>query len=671
MIKRSLSVPIFLLGLGILAFGVQVFWLGFYLDDWVVLYQFFRGGFERLNAYSFDVNRPFGAWPWWIGFSFAGFSPVKWQIWGLAWRWLTGVLLWWGWKEIFPERKLDITLAAAVFLVSPIFLQQFNALTFSDHWMCFALYALSILCMVYSLKYRRYYWALTGLALLASGAQLFTIEYFAGLEFIRPLLLWFLIPIAAENKNRLKRVLLYELPYALLLGAFLTWRFALMPTGGTDRNSLKVLEGLSQHPGSTLIEFALSGMRDSIEAVVGTWYKTYQPASLSLTPFSNLVSWGVVIFGFLISLVFFFALWKKEPEQETLREPNWIWLGSSFLIMAAGFLPGWMIDSHLVSSGNYMDRFGLAAMFGASLFTVSLASILLRRNHKIILACILIGLAAGFHFRSANTFRWAWERQSRLAWQLHWRMPALLPKTAVYGDGVMTSGSWVDIAWINFLYGAPGDKALEDYWYYDLNKFAVDDLPQAGQEINEKRIEHLAFQGNTRDSLVVQFKTVEHQCLWVVSESSLPNPYLNPKVLESLPLVNVGQIQDKGEDRPVLSEVFGDEPAHDWCFYYQKAELAVQEKQWDEVNRLWQEANTQGLKTGVAAEYLPFIYGTAVSGNFQPALEISRRAKSIDLKMKDPICQIWEKVLVSPENTFDNRVRMKEGMVELGCESGQ
>ena len=138
--------------------------------------------------------------------------------------------------------------------------------------------------------------------------------------------------------------------------------------------------------------------------------------------------------------------------------------------MLAGFLPAWSIDQFLVSTGNYSDRFGLAAMFGASFFTVSFSSALLSNKHKIILVCVLIGLAAGYQFRLENQFRWSWETKSRLAWQLYWRLPGLQPQTAVYGDGVLVTGSWVDVAFINFLYARPSEFGTEEHWYYDLTR---------------------------------------------------------------------------------------------------------------------------------------------------------------------------------------------------------
>lgn len=672
-IRRFFTFPVLLLILGILAFGIQAGWLGFYLDDWVVLYHIFRGGWERLAAYSFGVNRPLGAWPWWLGFSLLGYSPVRWQWWSLAWRLITAVFLWMGWKEIFPEKKADINLACALFLVYPIFLQQTAAVTFSDHWICFALYAMSVFLMARAItaRGREGRVLLTALALLTSGIELFTLEYFVGLELIRPLLLWFGFR-DIPRKGRGKKVLAYELPYTALLGVFLAWRFIWMPTPGFDRNQPVLLSGLIHTPLATGSAFMVKAIQDILQATIGAWYPTYNPAAVTLTPITDLLSWGVAAVAFGVAFLFFSGRFTLEEESAIGEIKPGTWIGIGFILMIAGLLPAWVTGQQLFSNGNYADRFGLAAMPGASLLVVGLTGWLVRRRHQIFLVCLLIALAAGYQFRLANAYRRNWEQESRLAWQLSWRVPGLAAGTAVYGDGTLAAGSWADIAWLNFLYGSPagssGLNATEDNWYYDLNKIKPGEVPPRGQALSESRFERLSFQGNTSDSLVIQFKTVDHQCLWVVSEVDQANPYLNPRVKEALPLSDLSRIVLSGRVNPLVRTIFLPEPVHEWCYYFEKAQLAVQQARWDDVKVLWQGVQAGGLKTGVAIEYLPFIEGFARGGDFATALAISQRAESIDLHMQDPLCRTWKAIFEADNDASSGVAGQREAVVgQLGC----
>ena len=94
-----------------------------------------------------------------------------------------------------------------------------------------------------------------------------------------------------------------------------------------------------------------------------------------------------------------------------------------------------------------------------------------------------------------------------------------------------------------------------------------------------------------------------------------------------------------------MIEVFNSEPVDQWCYYFEKAALAVQEQQWNEVKRLWQEAEINKFDTSIPIEYIPFVYGIAQSGDLPTALAVSRRARSLDLMMREPLCRTWEKIL--------------------------
>jgi hypothetical protein len=232
---------------------------------------------------------------------------------------------------------------------------------------------------------------------------------------------------------------------------------------------------------------------------------------------------------------------------------------------------------------------------------------------------------------------------------------------------VLATGSWVDVAWLNFLYGEPGVSGSDDYWYFNTNKLKAEDA-RPGQQLSESRFEHLSYQGNSSDSIVIQFKTVDQQCLWVIDSSDSGNPYLNPQLKSVLPLSNLARVVPaEAGSAAKLQSVFSPEPAHDWCYYFQKADLAVQQKQWAAVQQLWREVEDKKLSTAVAVEYLPFIYGTASAGDTQTALAISKRAKKLDHKMDAPVCAAWEQILRQQSEAGDTGALQQEVHDQLDC----
>jgi hypothetical protein len=120
-----------------------------------------------------------------------GTSPLVWHIFTLLLRWLTAAFVWGSLREIWPHKPHQVLWTALLFAVAPIFTQQSVAVAYSQHWLCYLLFFCSIYCMLRALNDARYFYLFAGLAVLTSLVQLLTMEYFLGLELLRPVILWF------------------------------------------------------------------------------------------------------------------------------------------------------------------------------------------------------------------------------------------------------------------------------------------------------------------------------------------------------------------------------------------------------------------------------------------------------------------------------------------------
>jgi hypothetical protein len=92
---------------------------------------------------------------------------------------------------------------------------------------------------------------------------------------------------------------------------------------------------------------------------------------------------------------------------------------------------------------------------------------------------------------------------------------------------------------------------------------------------------------------------------------------------------------------------FGVEPAHNWCFYYQKAALARQMGDWDEVARLGDEVRSLGLSAGDPIEWMPFLQAAVHSDNLARVNELAPFLTS-DLILAKQACQILTAMPLSP-----------------------
>jgi hypothetical protein len=69
--------------------------------------------------------------------------------------------------------------------------------------------------------------------------------------------------------------------------------------------------------------------------------------------------------------------------------------------------------------------------------------------------------------------------------------------------------------------------------------------------------------------------------------------------------------------------VFGPEPARGWCYFYEKADLARQRGDWDEVLALGNEALDKEFVPQDSVEWIPFLQGYAIAGDVDHLREMA------------------------------------------------
>ncbi len=94
-------------------------------------------------------------------------------------------------------------------------------------------------------------------------------------------------------------------------------------------------------------------------------------------------------------------------------------------------------------------------------------------------------------------------------------------------------------------------------------------------------------------------------------------------------------------------DVFGGEPPHDWCYYYERADLARQFGQWDQAVELWRQAGPIAATFQYGPEYLPFIEAFARKGQWDKAAELTMKADSRTLGMSAFLCGNWARIVAA------------------------
>jgi hypothetical protein len=71
--------------------------------------------------------------------------------------------------------------------------------------------------------------------------------------------------------------------------------------------------------------------------------------------------------------------------------------------------------------------------------------------------------------------------------------------------------------------------------------------------------------------------------------------------------------------------VFGPEPSRNWCYFYEKADLARQQEDWAAIAKIGKEATQLGLQPNDQIEWMPFLQAYAVLGDEAQVKQISTR----------------------------------------------
>jgi hypothetical protein len=664
----SWSVPIALLVLVVLSYGLRALSLGFYWDDWPSLWFFHRFGAPGIIA-AYTQDRPFLSFIYTITLTLLGNSSQAWQLFALFARWLCSLGLWWSLELAWPRQANKSVWAVFLFTVYPGFTQQWIAIIYGQAFLLYALVFLSIALTLWLARRRQTLpkWVIALgllLALAASAFTMFSTEYFFGVELLRPILLWFVLAPASDSSSprkpwlrRVLQTLSWWGPNLLLMLFFVVYRgfLQIFPSA-----TFTTLQGLSQSPLHELQNLVLTITEDLIESSLVAWGQTLQLGGfLDAGISAGLRLLGIILVGAILSTLYLGWLRPRSslPESEKGSDENWA--GQAILVggmiaLASGW-PFW-ITGLPMRMGFPQDRYSLPLAPGICLLLAGLVDLLggkVKGNselwRKAGVIGLAIGLAAGFHSSQALLYRQEWNRERDFFWQLTWRAPAIQPGTLFLTSNTSFLYNEDDSlsAPLNWTYD-PDSKTKEmKYILYDVlvRQHSLTDLSPGQKVVKDFRA--TIFQGSTSQALVIHYGA--SGCVHVLDPVYDADLYQLPERLQTiLPLSNPRKwITDAGQTAAPPSTVFGSEPKHRWCYYYEQAELARQKEDWEAIPRIQHESIHAGMRPEDPAEYLPFIEGYLRLARVDDAINLSLSTYAESRALRPAICAVWTRALQS------------------------
>ena len=649
--------------IGLLAFGLQIPWLGFFQDDWnFVFYSSARGAQGLLEFLTVD-GRPGATWVYMLGFAILGYKPALWQFFSITLRMLTAINFWLVLKSIWPVRRYGNLIASVFFLAYPFFTLQPLSVAYSPHFAAYFLYSLSMLLMIKAVERPKKYLLYTSIAVLSAFIHLFTVEYFVGLEILRPLAVWFLLSAKQEatRNERLRKVFLTWLPYLLALIFFVTWRSVFLTGLGIRHDPLLLLFD----SGQVIFPVAKNIIADLVLMLVSSWFKLINPELFVIGPIRNV---SILAISVISGICFYFLSEPASQEDETNTSIKSVLL-AGVAAVAAGMISAYAVGYIVhVKLPPWNSRFSLPALIGLALLASALIEIIITSQHiRRVSLAILIGLLAGSHNQNTLSFKSAWEKQERLYQQLIWRAPAIQPNTAIIANEEILGymGDYPTSFGINTIYETKQVSPVP-HWFFALSenfKFSADTLISG--RILETTRATTVFRGDSRNAIFISFEPENKQCLWVLRPQDSEYKHLPPEMKKAALISNYRNIRAEETDQNLYHEIVR-ENKDTWCYFYQKADLARQMEDWETVTALWEQAQKNGHQPDNGFEYLPFIEGYARLGDWGNAFLLTKTANRITEAMYFVLCPMWRSLnLEIPASEQKDRfVRDAYGLLE-------
>ncbi len=656
----------------LLGFGLLANKLGFYQDDWPYVFFAFNKGIPSLKEELFYDSRPNAAWLYIGLFNLLRFSPMAWHYAAALLRWITATILWYFLKRVWPENKREVTFAILIFIVHPFFLIQPYAVNSMLYWSGYFFFAASLLIMARNVTQKNKRIWLTVIGVFFEGLHLFTSEYFVAMVMIRPFVLYWMISRQESNVlTRLRKSLGHWVPYLSSLAAYLGWRlFLFNPPPGGDRNTPRILYALFESPGTTIPYLIRTALQDSVIITFTSWYRTLVP---ELFAFASIFSWFVIFASALTFLVTFLYL-TRTVEFASTTTFRWFAapLTLGLLLIILGMAPIWMIGQDIVTHKNQFagSRFGLGSTLGAALVVAVIIENLIENPRKKMAAlAVCVALAVGMHLNNENNFSYSWNKQERFSQQLIWRAPEIEPGTAILTDeeilGYMGSYS---VSFSIITSYQPGNIQTPPYWYFPFyyTNPNIGDILQ-GIPLQDGRV-NINFSGTSKKMILFSFNPEMNRCLWVLSPEDT-NLHL---VSEDMRQLSAGSDTDLIKQKSVAETglpegIYGKQNNETWCYYFEKADLARQYGQWDQVVHLLEEAQSKGESAGNGFEYIPFIEGYGHQENWERVKFLTKSANRITSGLEPSLCSAMDRLSLTAPKTQLRDDTIKKLKEDIKC----
>jgi hypothetical protein len=448
-------------------------------------------------------------------------------------------------------------------------------------------------------------------------------------------------PIFQSTLYNLRQALKFLVPYLLMMAGFLFWRLFIFKSVRRATNIDVLLANYASNPLYSVVQIFIGYIKDLFETVVLAWFVPFYQftAEGRFNIFLSALGVALVVLALAGAYVYLFSRlyphavtgFGARPQPISRSEDrDFLWIGLIGVVIPSAVIV--LLGRNVIFSIQW-DRYTTQSMLGVAIIISGLAFKLLRGTARWVALGTFIVLAVMTQYHSAASYSRFWDYQRGVIWQLSWRAPGLQPGTTLIvslPDGTRLAEEYEIWGPVNMAY-YPGQRMQisgqvpSDGLLLDLEAKTLD----------KRTVRNINIRRDYGKALVLSMPS-QNSCVHVLDGQHLELPFFEDgRIQEIAGYSNIELIDLLAKPMTPSASIFGPEPEHNWCYYYQKIELALQSGSFDEAVKLADEAAQKRLKPSDETEWMPVIEAYANLGQAEKA---SQAVNEIDKSVRRFIC---------------------------------
>gem|GEM_PF-4531002 len=556
--------------------------VGFYVDAWYNNWYFQNGGNQILYD-QYVVDRPGTGLAYVIGFNLFGTNVVNWQIGNLIWKIIGTVSMFLGVRRLWPQHRSTTLFSALFYAFSfhfikyPEFNRLFNYISAST---CISIAAT---LLIYSLKtesqLRRWLFVIVSAAFALMAY--FVVEIYISATIFFGMII--IVTIRWQSWKDVLKLIWLALPHGMAAGIFLIWRIFFFEsqraaTNIENRFREWTFSEFGQHLFISIENFLFRPL---------THFKTYIIAELSISR----VLAAVILTLIIVSLIVIHQRHFRQAETQAQACSQMLLLGFPMWIAFVVFL-GFLQRHYDMGLDN---RFILPIAYAVSITWIGSILFFIRTQWQVPIMLLVVALSIFTQLLLLQQYMRLWQLNRSLIHQVALRIPAIqddavsiiiLPSDNMFAYFGHDETSMRPIP--NLIYNYHQFQASTAFFPYSNSLLEI--VINQGEQSSFTRTEIVEY--DMTNTLIIYVPKQEQMesgdCMRLISPNYPLVNFVDVSVAQQYDaMLNLEHIIEFEHQTIPPTEIFG-EPFFDWCHYFQQADLAQQQEDWQRIVDLYQ-----------------------------------------------------------------------------------